>query len=89
MEAEEREKRGRPGNTYHVNDVSHFLSTWRAIVLKKIMLSSLLSTLSSYFLNITENCFSILYIVHLFVFVAFVSDNPSWACCITAGDLKI
>ena len=26
--------------------------------------------------------------VYLFVFVAFVSDNPSWACCFTAGDLK-
>ena len=25
--------------------------------------------------------------IYLFVFVVFVSDNPSWACCFTAGDI--
>ena len=75
------------GCSYHVHSSHHFLSTWCAIMLIKIMLYSLLSTLSSFFLNTTENCFSILYIY--FVFVAFVSDNPSWAGGFTAGDLKI
>ena len=43
------------GCSYHLHSSHHFLSTWRAIMLKKIMPSTLLSTLSSHFLNIIIN----------------------------------
>ena len=76
------------GCSYHLHSSHHFLSTWHAIMLKQ--LCYLLSYLPSHliFFSIIINRKLLFNPLYLFVFVAFVSHNPSWAGFITAGDLK-